>query len=436
MVQPDAEGTVLRDAVDAGEEFLRDDGAVVGFAGFEAVVTGAAVVSREFLAEVGEELGAAAAGALGVMHDLAQLGAGDGLLVLVGDLGEEVGLLGDVAGAEEQEAVPGQAVAPGAAGFLVVALDVFRQVVMNDPADVGLVDAHAEGDGRADDAGLVPEEKILVAGPLGGIEAGVVGPRTEAAAGERLGDALGGGAAGAVDDAALGLTGADEIDDLFCGLILGDDAVGEIGAVEAGDEGGGIAQAEVLDDVGADAAGRGGGEGHHGQTGQQVAEPGDLPVFGTEIVAPLGDAMRLVDGQGGDVPRLQVLLPVVEHQALGGDVEQSKLAAVQAAQSGARLVGIEGGIQVGGGDPGGLELVHLILHQRDEGRDHDGETRPQQGGELETERLAPTGGQQGEDIAAGEGGLDDLALQRVEAAVAEGGLESKEKVVHKNVQSA
>jgi hypothetical protein len=138
------------------------------------------------------------------VDDLPELGAGDLLFLLVGDLVEEVRLLRDVAGAEEQQAVAGQAVASGAAGFLVVALDVFRQVVVDDPADVGLVDAHAEGDGGADDAGVVAEKLFLVGGAFLGGEAGVVGTGGKAAAGEGLGHAFGGGAAGAVDDAALG----------------------------------------------------------------------------------------------------------------------------------------------------------------------------------------------------------------------------------------
>ena len=75
---------------------------------------------------------------------------------------DEPRLLDHVAGAEEQHAFAGQAVAAGAAGFLVIALDVLRQIVVDDEADVGLVDAHAEGDGRADDAHLVAQEKLLV----------------------------------------------------------------------------------------------------------------------------------------------------------------------------------------------------------------------------------------------------------------------------------
>ena len=51
---------------------------------------------------------------------------------------------------------------------------------MDDVADVGFVDAHAEGDGGADDLGFVADEGLLVFGALGGIEAGVVGDGVDA----------------------------------------------------------------------------------------------------------------------------------------------------------------------------------------------------------------------------------------------------------------
>jgi|GEM_PF-6395577 len=88
----------------------------------------------------------------------------------------------------------------------------------------------------------------------------------------------------------------------------------------------------MLDDVDPHAVGRRGGEGHHGHVREKIPKFGDLPILGTEIMAPLGHAVCLVDGDGGEVPRLQVLLPVVEHQALGRHVEEAELAAVESAQ--------------------------------------------------------------------------------------------------------
>lgn len=67
-----------------------------------------------------------------------------------------------------------QAVAPGAARLLVVALDGLRQVEVRDEPDVGFVDPHAERDGRDDDEAVLPEEARLVRGARLGVQARVV----------------------------------------------------------------------------------------------------------------------------------------------------------------------------------------------------------------------------------------------------------------------
>ena len=51
----------------------------------------------------------------------------------------------------EKNGATGQAVAAGAADLLVEGLDRCGQRGVDDGADVGLVDAHAEGDGGDDD---------------------------------------------------------------------------------------------------------------------------------------------------------------------------------------------------------------------------------------------------------------------------------------------
>ena len=60
----------------------------------------------------------------------------------------------EVVGAGEEFAGGGLAVAAGTADFLGVVFEGLGEVVVDDAADVGLVDAHAEGDGGGDDGGF------------------------------------------------------------------------------------------------------------------------------------------------------------------------------------------------------------------------------------------------------------------------------------------
>ena len=103
--------------------------------------------------------------------------------------------------------------------------------------------------------------------------------------------------------------------------------------------------------------------------------------------------MRFVDGNRGDVPRFEVFHPAFEHEPLRCDVEQFVFAAVQAAETRAGFLGTERGIEKRGGDAARLEGVDLVLHQRDEWRDHDGQARTGERGQLKTERFAAASGE-------------------------------------------
>ena len=67
-----------------------------------------------------------------------------------------------VLAAVQQKALGGLAVPPGPARLLVVALQVLGHVVVDDKADVGLVNAHAKGVGGHHHRGPVVEEVLLV----------------------------------------------------------------------------------------------------------------------------------------------------------------------------------------------------------------------------------------------------------------------------------
>ena len=89
-------------------------------------------------------------------------------------LEEEVVHLAVGVGVEEHGA-RGLAVASGAADLLVVGFDAAGKRGVDDGADVGFVDAHAEGDGGDDDLELAGEEVALDAFAHAGFETGVIG---------------------------------------------------------------------------------------------------------------------------------------------------------------------------------------------------------------------------------------------------------------------
>ena len=108
------------------------------------------------------------------------------------------------------------------------------------------------------------------------------------------------------------------------------------------------------------------------------AEPargvGEAEVVGTEVVAPLRDAVRLVDDEQPDRHLAQRLEEARRGEALGRDVEQPQLAGARALQHRAVLVGVALGVdERDASRRAPLQRLDLVLHQRDERRDDDRE---------------------------------------------------------------
>ena len=165
--------------------------------------------------------------------------------------------------------------------------------------------------------------------------------------------------------------------------------------------------------------GRGGEGPHGGPPGQGGEKVRDAPVAGPEVLPPLGDAVGLVhrherDGQllrqGGEVLRLQPLRSHIEEPV--GPLPQpvidrpplrSGKGAVEKRRRDARL----------------LQCHHLVLHQGDEGRDHQRHPRQQQCRHLIAEGLAPAGGHDAQGIPPRQQGVDQGLLPLPEFPVAE-----------------
>ena len=127
------------------------------------------------LVEVAEQALAAAAGGFRTGRAGRRAWRGGDALPAPARLVDEAALLHQIGHAVGHPGFGGLAVAAGAAGFLVVALDGAGQVQVGDEAHIGLVDAHPEGDGGDHHDAVLAQEAVLVGGPLFGAHARVVG---------------------------------------------------------------------------------------------------------------------------------------------------------------------------------------------------------------------------------------------------------------------
>ncbi|MNF56789.1 hypothetical protein D3C84_382900 [compost metagenome] len=312
---------------------------------------------------------------------------------------------------------------------------------MGDETHVGLVDAHAEGNGGDHDQPFLVEEALLVMGPQVVGQACVVGQRREALLGEEGRHLLHLLARHAVDDAGVATAFGEEAQQLLARLVLGDDAVKDVRPVEAGEEALGVLQVQALDHLLAGTHVRGGGQRHARHIGEELGQLPQLQVLGAEIVAPLGHAVGFVDREQADLKTLQESQHARLHQALGREIEQLDLAAADALGDIPLGLGREGGVQryrryaqfVQGGD--------LVVHQCDQRRNHHRQPFAQQCWHLKTEGLAAAGRHQHQGIAPGRHAFDDRGLVAAESVVAEyvfedalclvehGGLRNKPRII-------
>lgn len=178
---------------------------------------------------------------------------------------------------------------------------------------------------------------------------------------------------------------------------LGADLVEKVGAVEALLEDLGVGHVQLGEDVGLDARRGGGGQGHHRRVGKLGAQGAQAGVVGAEVVAPLADAVGLVDNKAAQVA-LGVEAAQDLHEAAGAadalwcHVEQ--LAAldvrVQQIKDLLLLVGRLRARQVLCADAVLRQRRHLVLNQRNQRRDDNRHARLAHSRQLVAKALAAT----------------------------------------------
>ena len=337
----------------------------------------------------------------------------------------ELGL--DVEFVEQQHAARRLAVAAGTPGFLQVVFQRTGDVGMHDQPDVGLVHAHAEGVGGGDDLEFSGQELLLdVLLDVHG-QAAVEGGAAQARLPEKFGVKLGGFAGGAEHHGGTPVAQAlgEQLDQVLAllGPGGGDHAVAEVGAFVPAEKAAQLDAEfgpEVLGEVADDfLSGRGGEAGDRGgHAGEVLAdEARDVKVVGAEVLPPARQAVRLVEHPGSDLSQAQGLGEGAVAKLFGGDQHDAGFAQANLVEGrapfGRREHAVEGDRAL---DALPDEVVDLVLHQRLQRRDDDGDLAGarvvRQCRHLVADRLAAPGGQDGQQAGLVEAGDDDLALQR------------------------
>ena len=232
----------------------------------------------------------------------------------------------------------------------------------------------------------------------------------------------------AVNDTGLsGVLGLDKAQQLARRVGLFDNAVADVGPVKAADEFARVFQLEPLDHVLARQRVGGGSQCHARHVWKAFVQQAQRAVFGPEVVAPLAHAMRLVNRKQAEQPALvqrsQQALHARRVDALGRGIQQRQLVAQQLNFECAAFFLCLRGVEKRRRHTGLMQRADLVVHQRDQRRNHDGHAvaglLARNGRYLVAQRLAAACGHQDQRVAACHSMVDDGFLRAAKAVVAE-----------------
>ena len=269
--------------------------------------------------------------------------------------------------AVQQDAVGGLAVTTGAAGLLIVALHIFRHIIVDNERHVGFVDTHAECVGRDHDRLAVVQKIVLILAAFLGIEARVIAGGGQAAAEQQAADLLHVFAGGAVHDAAFILALVQKLQQLHAlGGRLFDSKI-QIWTVKTGGLDERFVQTERLHDVvahlGGGRCGECGNERPFGQCGEKVE---DFEVAWTKILSPLRDTVRLIHGYHRNGHALCKFEERGRGQAFRRNIQQLVLPSSGEVQRVAEFLRTHRTVDARGRNACFHKRADLILHQRNE----------------------------------------------------------------------
>ena len=193
--------------------------------------------------------------------------------------------------------------------------------------------------------------------------------------------------------------------------------VGQIRPVEAGQEYRALLQPQLFHNILPYPGGGGGGQGNGRNSGEVCPQLAKVPVVGTKLVAPLGNAVGLVHGNQAQVHALQKAPKPRNRQPFRGNVQDLHPSAGGLGLGQLNRRCREGTVDESGADAVGVQRVHLVFHQGNQGRHDQGDARQANGGQLVAQRLATARGHQRQAVAPRQDVLDNLLLQGQETVV-------------------
>ena len=170
-----------------------------------------------------------------------------------------------------------------------------------------------------------------------------------------------------------------------------------------------------------------GGERNHGSGIMRAAQRWQMlaehAVIGPEVVAPLRDAMRLVNSDERELALGKHLNKARHAEPLRRD-EKELQCTLQILDAGLALRGaIETGVNAGYAQPERRELGGLVFHERDERRNDERRAAARDGGQLITEALPCPGRHHQQQVAACDGGAAHFLLPWAKAGKAKHALQ-------------
>ena len=147
-------------------------------------------------------------------------------------------------------------------------------------------------------------------------------------------------------------------------------AVREVGTIKVSHQSQRLAQSQLRYDVVADALCSRRRKGVESGFGEARLELGELSVFWAEVMAPVADAMRFIDGKVPNSGPFDPRQKTRRQQSLGGDEHQAVPSFRQTELGGPQDRQVQTAVQRGSRIPRRAETVHLIFHQRNQRRDH------------------------------------------------------------------